>query len=140
VSAPGVFPSAKPPCGPYSVKLPQTDAEAEFWLDQNSASDVSQTLERASEMVPSMPARLAYFCLRLWCDLSQTCLLQCLVFCLIWVDRQHANSCFRLCAQRTACTYFAICRIEFDMDDVFPVAVVGWDPVAAGFADVGHIT
>ncbi len=33
-----------------------------------------------------------------------------------------------------AWAYFAIRRIEFDMDDVFSVAVRGGDPVAAGFA------
>ncbi len=64
MSAHEVFPSAKPPCEPYSVTLQRTDAEAVFWSSQDSVSDVSQILERASEIVPSIPARLAYFCLK----------------------------------------------------------------------------
>lgn len=53
---------------------------------------------------------------------------------LIWVDPEHASSRFRLCAEHTTWAHFAIGRVEFDMDDVFSMAVIGWDPVAAGLA------
>ncbi len=61
-------------------------------------------------------------------------LLQCLVLCLIWVDREHASACFRLCAELTAWAHFTIRGIEFDLDDVFSVAVIGWNPIAASLA------
>ena len=85
-------------------------------------------------MVPSIPARLAYFCLRVRCFLAETRFLQGLMLCLIWMDCEHACPCFRLSAEPTAWAHFAIGRIEFDMDDVFAVAVIGWDPVAADLA------
>ncbi len=85
-------------------------------------------------MVPSIPARLAYFCLRVRRFLAQTRFLQGLMLFLIWMDGQHAGSCFRLSAEPTARAYFAIGGIEFDVDDIFPVAVIGWDPVATGLA------
>ncbi len=56
------------------------------------------------------------------------------MLCLIWLDGEHARSCFRLRAQPTAWAYVAISRIEFDVDDIFSMAVRGWDPVAAGLA------
>src|SRR2546421_11789121 len=53
---------------------------------------------------------------------------------LIWMNCEHASACFRLRAEITAWALFAIGRIEFDMDDLFSVPIMGWDPVAARLA------
>jgi hypothetical protein len=66
--------------------------------------------------------------------LVQTRFLQGLMLLLIWIDGQHASSRFRLSAEPTARAHFAIGGIEFDVDDIFPVAVRGWDPVATDLA------
>jgi hypothetical protein len=66
--------------------------------------------------------------------LAQTRFLQSLMLVLIGMDGQHAGSCFRLRAEPTAWAHFAIGGIEFDVDDIFAVAVMGWDPVATGLA------
>ena len=56
------------------------------------------------------------------------------MLCLIGMDGKHAGSCFRLSAEPTARAHFAIGGIAFDVDDIFSVAVIGWDPVAARLA------